>query len=129
MQSYSQRSALAFLALMPSSALAHGEGVLLFPFGSLAAFIAVLIFSFVRSYSWFSRLAACAAAVAASIPFLIAPGDIWPVSIRYEDWLFFLAGFLPSLAAGLFVGWLLHRLGRKQNVRYTQTRTPTIPET
>lgn len=109
-----RRLALAFIALAPASAFAHGEGVLLFPFGSLAAAIVVLTCASVWSYSWLTRLVACGAALVASIPFWLAPGSIWPASIRYEDWLFFLVGFIPSLAGGLVVGWLLRRYGRKQ---------------
>ena len=110
-----QNLALAFIALAPGSAFAHGEGVLLFPFGSLAAAIVVLICTSIWSYPWLIRFVACGAASAASIPFLFAPGDIWPASIQYEDWLYFLVGFLPSLAVGLLSGWLLRKFGRKQD--------------
>ena len=97
------RWSLATLAFVPGVALAHGEGVLLFPLGTLAALAAILLLAFWRSSRPFVAMAAVLAGLAVSIPFWFVPGTFFPAALRYTGWGYFLVGFLPSFATGALV--------------------------
>jgi len=106
---------LALLAFVPNLALAHGENVLLFPVGTLAAVAAILLASFARRARWTVRVFAGAMAFAASIPLWFVPSNFFPSALRYTGWGNFVVGFLPSLIIGGLALWLLRRRGPVHN--------------
>lgn len=90
----------------------HGEGVLLFPFGTLIALIAVIALSLRCKIRWFAALCAAALALAASLPFWFIPGNYFPAVMHHADWGYFVTGFVPSIAAGGVAVWLFRRARR-----------------
>lgn len=100
---------LALLALVPELALAHGEEVLLFPVGTLASVATIVLIAFACRIRWQVRILAGIMAIAASIPFWLAPGSFYPSIFRHTGWGNFVIGYLPPLIVGSFVLWLLRR--------------------
>ena len=99
---------LALLAFIPGQAFAHGEGVLLFPLGTLAALVAVLLVAFMSKLRWLACVLVGISALAASLPF-------WFVHGPSTDCGYFLIGLFPSLAAGALAIWLSCRKGAVHN--------------
>ncbi|MBD9470892.1 hypothetical protein [Pseudoxanthomonas sp. PXM01] len=105
------------LAVIPDAALAHGEEVLLFPFGTLVAVAVIAMVAFALRIHWHVRVLAWLAAVAASFPLWFVPGRLLPAPLRSTDAGIFATGFLPSLIVAAVVVWLFRRRKSPTNRR------------
>lgn len=102
------------VALQPGLAFAHGEQILFFPIGILAAAIAVLGWSMFRPVGCGVRLLAVAVAFAASLPFWFTSIGDWPPVGGFEALMIFATGFIPSVVAGyLVLSWFERRAKRR----------------
>jgi hypothetical protein len=97
---------LLLLALIPGTALAHGEEVLLFPFGTLIAVVAVIVLGVLCKIRWPAVVCAALFSLAASLPFWTIPSSSFPSSIQHTGWGHFVVGFGPSIVAGVLAVWL-----------------------
>ena len=98
--------AAILLVLIPTTAIAHGEEVLLFPLGTIAALLAVCLTPFPRGATRMGRAVGFLGAIVASIPFW---GMTLPEALRNTDTGIFLVGFVPSILIGFALVWVARR--------------------
>lgn len=101
------------VALQPGLAFAHGEQILFFPIGILAAAIAVLGWSMFRPVGWGGRLLAISVTFAASLPFWFTSIGDWPPMGGFEELMIFATGFTPPVVAGCLVLWWFERRAKR----------------
>lgn len=98
--SRSQR-VLLLLALIPGVALAHGEEVLWWPFGTLIAVAAVIVLGVLCKIRWPAVVCAVAFSIAASLPFWSMPSSSFPSAMQHTGWGYFVFGFGSSIVVGV----------------------------
>jgi len=106
---------LTLLAIVPSYAFAHGEEAILFPIGTLASVVTLLLIASLRAARWPTRIGVTLFAFAASMPFWFLPGNLLPAALRHTGWGNFIVGFLPSFMAGSLAFYLFLRRGSARN--------------
>ncbi|MBK7210492.1 MAG: hypothetical protein IPH99_09050 [Xanthomonadales bacterium] len=74
---------LTLLAIVPSYAFAHGEEAILFPIGTLAQVVTLLLIASLRAARWPTRIGVTLFAFAASMPFWFLPGNLLPAALRH----------------------------------------------
>ena len=100
------------LALIPGHAFAHGEEVLLFPFGTLIAIGAVIVLGLLCKVRYLAVLGAGLWALAASLALAFIPGNYFPSAMQHADWGYFVSGFVPATAVGALAVWRFRRAGK-----------------
>lgn len=106
------RSVMLILVLVPTSALAHSEEVLLVPVGILAAIGGVLLLARAWELRWTAGIAGCALALVMAVLVGSMRGDAFPESVRYTAWWNALLGFVPSFLGGAVALWLFRAAKR-----------------
>ena len=107
-----RRIVMPILVLVPTSALAHSEEVLLVPVGILAAIGGVLLIARAWGLRWTAGMPGCALALVMAVVVGSMRGDVFPESVRYTAWWNALLGFVPSFLGGA-VALLLFRVAKR----------------
>jgi hypothetical protein len=96
------------ILVAPLTAQAHGEEVLLFPLGQLAALVVTSIVAWRASSSWLWRSLIFASSASLAFALWFVPGDVFPSALGASGIGNFMLGLVPPVlvaAAGAWAAW------------------------